>query len=198
MTLPATDNFNRANAGTLGANWSTTINTFQVANNAAQGNNFAYNATYWSADAFGGDHYAQCVVGVVISDGGPGVRIQSGPKSYHFDIKAGNNCKIQKDVAGSFTDLVTGINTPSTGDTVYIEASGSTITVKVNGTQVGQTTDSAITGGAAGLWSYDTSGVYDNFQADNLGGGGGGPTVTYPMLERGFRGVSRGVSVGVG
>jgi hypothetical protein len=184
VALPATDNFNRSNQLGLGSNWTPTINNFQVVNNAAQGNNFAYNADTWSADAFSGNHYAQCVCGAgsgALSDGGPGVRMQTGPKSYHFDTKGGaGNSKIQMDIAGSFTDLVTGL-TVATGDTAYIEASGSTLTAKVNGTQVGQTTESSITGGAAGLWSYDTTGNYDDFQADNLGGGFDPSTVPWQV-----------------
>ena len=177
MALPANDNFNRANGAPLGANWTPTINSWQVVGGAqAAGNTFGYSAEYWSADSFTGDHYAQAK-NVQVADGGPGVRMQSGPKSYHFDIKAGNNTLIQRDVNGSFTNLQTGLTTPAVNDTVYIEVVGTTIKLKVNGTQLGtDQTDSTISGGAAGVWAWDTNTILDDFNADTIpsGGGGGG------------------------
>jgi len=114
----------------------------------------------------------------------------SGPaRSYHFDAKAGaGNSKLQKDVNGSFTDLLTGL-TAVNGDVLYIEAVGTTIKVKVNGVQVGtDATDSAIATGACGMWSWDTGTNMDDFLADNIGGGAA-PTVNKPgrvELERPF------------
>lgn len=179
MSLPASDNFNRANGAPLGSNWTPVTNMWQVvAATHAAPNNFGYSEEYWSADAFSSDHYAS-VVNITVSDGGPAVRVQSGPKSYIFDIKPGNNTTILKDNAGSFTNLQTGLTTPAVNDICYIEAVGTTIKLKVNGTQLGtDATDASHTGGAAGLWGWDTNTIIDDFLADNVGGGGGGGTPT--------------------
>ena len=172
MALPATDNFNRADENPLNANWTGTLNNWRVISNQAQGTTFNYSAIYWSADAFGNDHYSQAV-NKQVSDAGPAVRVSAGPKSYHFDAKAGSNTVMQKDVNGTFTNLQTGLATPAVNDLMYIEAVGTTIKMKINGSQIGtDQTDSALATGSAGLWTYDTTGIVDDFQGDNLGAAG--------------------------
>lgn len=186
MALPASDDFNRADANPIGGNWTASKNSCQLVSNAMQGVSFNYSAAYWSADAFSSDHYCQ-MTAATVSDGGPGVRMQAGPKSYHFDAKTGTNTVMQKDVNGSFTNLQTGLATPAASDTCYIEAVGTTIKMKINGVQIGtDQTDASISGGAAGFWTFDTSTRFDNFQADNVGGGGGGGAVI-PIFLRQYR-----------
>jgi hypothetical protein len=64
------------------------------------------------------------------------------------------------------------------GDEIYLEASGSNLTVKVNGVALsGQPiSDPTLSDGTAALVFYGTLGRGDNIEVDNLGGGGGGPT----------------------
>jgi hypothetical protein len=171
MALPASDNFNRADANPIGGNWTPTKNQCQIVSNAIQGVTFNYSAAYWSADAFGNDHYAQMTT-IQVSDGGPAVRMSAGPNSYHFDAKAGTNTVMQKDVGGSFTNLQSGLATPAVNDVCYIEAVGTTIKMKINGVQIGTNqTDSSLASGSAGFWTFDTSTRFDDFSADNISTG---------------------------
>lgn len=177
MALPASDNFNRADANPIGTNWTSTKNSCQLVSNAIQGVSFNYSAAYWSGDTFNNDQYAQ-MAAVQISDGGPAVRMSAGPNSYHFDAKAGTNTVMQKDVGGSFTNLQSGLATPAVSDVCYIEVVGTTLKMKINGVQIGSNqTDSSLASGSAGFWTFDTSTRMDDFQADNIGGGAA--AVTY-------------------
>jgi hypothetical protein len=174
MALPANDNFNRADESPLNtSNWTAINGGHQVVSSAVQGVTFAYNLSYWSADAFAADHSTQVTL-LAASDGGPAVRVSSGSNAYFLDIKAGNNTELKKLVGGSQTTLQGGLTTPAVNDTVYIEVVVSTIKVKVNGTQLGtDQADSSFSSGSAGLFDYDSNGRYDNFTADNIGGASG-------------------------
>lgn len=170
MALPASDDFNRADSNPIsGGNWTAVHGNIQIISNAVQGTTFNYNLAYWSADAFGNDQYAQFVV-LVFNGGGPACRMTSGNNAYVMDTRSSANTKMQKVVGGTFTDLQTGLAAQSANDTVYIEAVGTTIKLKVNGVQLGtDQTDSALSSGSAGLYTFDTPDRYDTFQADNIG-----------------------------
>lgn len=182
LALPASDNFNRADSNPIsGGNWTGVVNNLQITTNIAYGNTFAYALAYWSADAFNADHYSQVKLATSPSDGGPAVRVSAGPNSYHFDLKAGNNCNMVKLVAGSFTNLQTGLTSPANGDTCYIEVVGTTIKVKINGVQVGtDQTDSSLSSGSAGIFDYDQAGGSDDFLADNIGAAVTSPYPPWP------------------
>jgi hypothetical protein len=64
MSLPATDNFNRAD-GALGSNWSTItgLNALIISNNAVVVETFeSWSGAYWNADSFNNDQYSQAKV----------------------------------------------------------------------------------------------------------------------------------------
>lgn len=173
-TLPAIDNFNRADASPdASGNWTAIKNNIQIVSNAAQGTTFNFTLAKWSADTFGNDQYAQCKI-LTISDGGPGVRLSGtsgSPNTYHYDCKAGNQVVMQKIVAGASTNLQSGLTTPALNDTIYIEVSGTTIKLKNNGVQIGSNqTDNSLSSGSAGFFDFDTNARFDDFQADNIGG----------------------------
>jgi hypothetical protein len=88
---------------------------------------------------------------------------------------------ILKFVANTRTELITHASqTMATSDVVYLEANGTTLTLKVNGTQILQTTDSDIASGQVGLYASQAAGTienWDTFEAGDLSTGGPSPLV---------------------
>ena len=84
------DTFTRADAGTLGANWTTESDAIDgavigITSNAAkpQTNGVANAASFWSANTFKADQYSQCIVNISATGtnthgGGPVVRASAG------------------------------------------------------------------------------------------------------------------------
>jgi hypothetical protein len=176
MALPASDNFNRAN-GALGTNWTVitggaTIDT-NVAETGGVGND---SASYWNADAFNGNHSSQIKVTTLNTDANKDVgvvlRAQSGATTY-YEVSvlgpAGATAviRIRKCSAGSNTSLNSGTFTVAAGDTFKADISGSTITAYVNGVSKLTTSDGAITGGSAGIYTFVDSGTQTDAQLDD-------------------------------
>jgi hypothetical protein len=70
-------------------------------------------------------------------------------------------------------------------DVIRIEVTGTSLTVKKNGSAViGPITDSAISSGQAGVYGLDGGeNKGDNWQADNIGGGGGSTVVKHRVTQ---------------
>jgi hypothetical protein len=176
MALPATDSFDRAN-GALGANWSlgwATIAGFTVVSNTAQlasVNDEGVN--YWSADTFGDNQYAQCVISTIggaYVGAGPAVRY-SASGGYHaaYDQDTGA-IRISRRSGGSNTNIASTSFSVSAGDTLRLEISGSNLTLYVNGTSRLTTSDSTHASGAGGIYGWHASPTIavNNFEAGNL------------------------------
>jgi len=172
MTTIATDAFTRANSGTLGANWATPggLNALQIVSNACQGTSGSSGGAYTGAGAMALDHWAQCTYNAT-DDGGPTVRMAStGSGDFYFvDAWSGTSVALSKLVAGTWT-IVSSVTfaTPVSGDTIYLEAQGTTLQTRQNGTLRHNLTDSAINGSTVGgpyggLFTATTTQVLDNF-----------------------------------
>lgn len=175
MSLPATDNFNRADAITLGANWTFAFRAsgseeFYVASNQASAIWPVGTASYWSADAFNADHYSQAKP-TGTRNSGPAVRVSSGQAYILTQIDK----RLYKITGSSSYTLLTSWGTETAGDVLKLEAAGSDLTVYRNGSSVATASDSALTTGAAGIWAWDTT--IDDWEGGNLGGGGGARVV---------------------
>lgn len=196
-----TDNFNRSDASTLGtssggwswtddasansAAWRITSNTGGPTTDHGQITSEMARA---ESDLSSSDHYAQ-VVGVTF--GGPfagaacgAVRCASGTSnSYRSGLRT-DVAVMQKWVSGSMTSLyqnATGAGTA--GDTVRVEASGSSITLKKNGSTVTTQTDSAISSGTrCGIAGRQTNVTMDNFEAGDLSSGTTNGSYYYRLL----------------
>jgi hypothetical protein len=158
MGVIATDNFTRADASTLGSNWTNTdssswgISSNQAHCTATGGDSFAF--TVWNANAFPNDQYSQITISSLAALTGlicPGVRMSLSAETSYFCQELSNTLYIVKMVAGSNTNLTSGSYTPAVGDVIYLSAVGTTLTAKVNGTTVLTTTDSSISSGSAGM-----------------------------------------------
>jgi hypothetical protein len=125
MSLPATDNFNRAD-GDIGANWTTVLvsGTRQVvATNKCQPSAGSGNVVVgWNADAFNADQYAQILVSTAAQHFGPAVRgdVSGATDACYFlqwTAAGANGAALYKRAGGSFTQIGT-YTGPVAGDLV--------------------------------------------------------------------------------
>jgi hypothetical protein len=168
MSLPATDNFNRADdPASLGANWTVQVGTVAIVSNQAS-LQVANTEAFWNADVFANDHYSQVVDAFATGDDGCMVRASGtgGGRNGYLSYASSN---IYKDVNGSYTLLGSGSGGPSSGDTIKMTAVGTTIAVLVNGVQKNSLTDSTHTSGSAGLFGDNANSLYDNWEGGNVG-----------------------------
>lgn len=170
MALPASDNFNRANANPIGGNWTGVTNNMKIVSNAAQGTNGgAFNSAYWNADAFANDQYSQVTVATSV-DGGPAVRLSGTNNWYFFEGKTPGNSQIGKIVAGAQTNLQA-VAAAASGSVLKINVVGTTIQVFKGGVQQGtDQSDSSLASGSAGLADFAGATVFDDWSGDNIGG----------------------------
>jgi hypothetical protein len=189
VTLPASDNFNRAGPA-LGANW-TQMNTFFGdiaiessirATGAASEDTTLDTQARWSADAFDNDHYAQCSVavfgdvfntrvGVIARASGSN---PAGTDTRQFyavlavDNGGTNNFRIVKVLSGAaITVLHQSSRTIAATDTLRIEVEGTSIRGYHNGALINTQVDASIASGSAGVLC-GAGCALDDFEADDL------------------------------
>lgn len=181
VSLVVTDDFNRAN-GALGANWvdSPTLTGLTIVSNAANSAGASWKWAYWkpSTNTFNNDQSSQITLTSVGAGtfGGPVVRHQTnGTSSGYFGfVNAGTSqAFIYRSDSGTFTqlNLVPSV-TVNIGDTIALNATGSTLTLSVNGVTKVTTTDATYTSGQPGIAVNNTS--VDNFLAGPIASSGGG------------------------
>jgi hypothetical protein len=200
-----TDDFTRADGTTIGnlLSWTEVQGDFQTVSNQVKLN--LYDGTYCFAraesDLSSADHYAQYAF---TSGGGdvqmgPVVRFAGAALTAYLMLARPSDSIFYtyKIVAGSFTQLQT--TTLAISDATYkTQANGSTISIFKNGANQTDVTDTSITGNTrTGIMlraPSATGNTVDDFQAADLGGGGGG--IIYTQLERDIRGYARGIFSG--
>lgn len=170
----ATDNFNRADATTLGANWSQQhpgyngagpdrlgIQTNQVdVNLGADSEAEWYNAITWPDD-----QYSSLVIQSIASGLCYALARAIGDTTTATFYDAGHDVvdygddflHLQKWVSGTNTALANGTTNIVNGDTLRVEAQGTTIRGLLNGVTDLSVTDTAITSGKAGIMGYATA-----------------------------------------
>lgn len=206
------DTFDRADSSGLGTSsggqtWSNVSFSWNVVSNKAHaGSNGALSRL--DADLSSADHYAQADFETT-SDAfvGPAVRFSSSGATLYVGYSrntlggvSGTN-RIVKIVAGTTTSLSqTNTGGAFASGTIQTEVNGSSLTQYRDASiTVGPITDTSITGNLrtglkeAGPFSA-TDVKADNFEAADLGGGGGG--IVYTQLERSVRGYRRGTWTG--
>jgi hypothetical protein len=189
--LPATEAFTGANTTDLvthngswtysnGGDWEINTN----AGRCAQGN---YDGiAYWNADSFDSDQYSQAVVANLSGDTWIGVIVRVNGASMNNGYYAtwdasGENLVLRELTAGSWANIAT---TAAAGlevsDVVRLEAEGTYLTVKVNGSTVlGPSTDSSFASGSAGIVCYAPEGSrIDDWEGGNLAAPAGRRKIT--------------------
>lgn len=178
MALPATENFTDSNGVKLtthSASWTLNSGDFAIQSNGLvnDSGSGAECGAHWNADAFNDDQYAQVVVAASsASYMGPAVRCAASAGTYYGVYQNGSDGYFFKMVAGSWTQIGYLGSGLAVSDTLRLEASGTTITYKVNGTTESEQTDSSIASGSGGVtgWSDGNFTRLDDWEGGNLGG----------------------------
>lgn len=182
MALPATDNFNRADATPAGGNWTSVPGTavwasdMKILSNAlTSADVLGDGAAYWNADAFANDQYSQAK----LTNAGTadlyfyilGRCSPSAETTYYLRILTGTSVGLRKCVAGTVTPIgtdvaYTGIN----NDIAKLKVVGNVLTGYINGAQVITATDSSspIASGSAGIGCFDTVPIIDDWEGGNV------------------------------
>jgi len=173
MALPATDDFNRANANPAGGNWSacTSGGNVKILSNRLSGAGSSDFVAYWNADTPNNDQYAKCLVPLSASyDGGPGVRVNYNNihNGYFYNVGFGSISKITN---GSWSVVLWGTTGTYSATSVYkLQAVGNALTTFQDSTQTGTSTDSSFPSGNLGIGGYATDIIIDDWEGGNVGG----------------------------
>jgi hypothetical protein len=173
------DDFTGTNLGPLNAaKWTVDQGNWLIFSNTANAQDAAFPnlARYTGEAAPSANHYAQ-IVETNAAGGGPAVRLDSSKNGYFARTFWDGSVSIQRLDAGSATEIaISSTGVFALGDTVRLEADGSTIRAKVNGGQVASATDSThSTQTSVGMIEVGANGaLQDNFEGGALGGEGGG------------------------
>lgn len=183
-----TESFNTTDGDTLGPDltWTETAGDIDIVSNAASqqttGTDVFARAEH---DLAGDDHYAQADISALTVDGWAAVMVRfagaanTGYCAYIINDGGTTRTEMYEITAGSFgAAQQSTAQTLSLPDTIYIQANGSDMTCKFNGSASGGTfTDTSITGNTrTGITGY-TNGAnkvqWDAFEAADLAAGGG-------------------------
>lgn len=186
MASQATDNFNRANTGTLGANWTndtTTGATWEISSNTAIPTSPVTNDSmaYYTGISWGNDQYSQAVLSVTGANGaqsgvGLVLRGSGNPEATgNAYVAAISNVSptlfMSKFVSGTYTLVSSSSLTYTNGDTFEFDVIGTNFFFQHSGLVVASFgTDSSISSGSPGLWLSGSTAAASTF-ADNWQGG---------------------------
>jgi hypothetical protein len=174
MTVLAIDNFTRANAANLGANWTIgpadngiPIVSNQITQAAAFPGLEYYNAVVWPTD-----HYSKLklITVAATSDNGfgPGVRMTTGGDLYFAQCST-VEIKLYKRIGGAFTQLGADGPPAAANDIIETRAIGTTISVRQNGVQIISVTDSSLSAaGNACIWTSDIACTAVNWEGGDF------------------------------
>lgn len=165
MSTIFTDPFTRADSGTLGGNWSLVKGSgdqHKVLTNQCVLSNLNFRAgDYYSFTALPNDHWAQATIPglatkanvLIIRTPTTGTVAEYYGCGNDQDTFGGLNTtsRLLKFVAGSPTSLGTGSTTLAGGQVLYLEAQGTNLVFKINGTNEITTSDGSLTSGQSGL-----------------------------------------------
>jgi len=182
MALPASESFANTNGVQLethSANWtrhnaSSLIGDFDIQTNSLAPDTVnTTGAAWWNADSFGANHYAEATI-VAIASGiyiGLSVRNAAGTNSYVYSVDSADGGYFDEWVNGTYSALASGGSVVAVGNVIRMEAEGTTIRLKINGTQNMSVTDTSLATGAPGVGGYHdgTTSRIDDWIGDNMG-----------------------------
>lgn len=167
-----TDDFNRANGGDIGANWTpvTSETAMQILSNQIQPQSAGadcgerYSGVTWAAN-----QSSECAVTVTGGTAGTGggvlVRCASGARTYfRLVVDDAGHWEVGRTVSGTFTSLATGTTTYSAGAKIKLTATGTSPSIQLtsvyNGSQLNSQTvnvgSTALDSGSPGI-SYSSA-----------------------------------------
>lgn len=195
MAVLATDDF--AGSGALSANWTNYSGSNSFVRDTGQGapSHDAASAADIATAAYTGvvtpnDQYAKVTIrspAATSDDGsGPAVRVTDGDNLYFAQTNTVET-KLYKKVGGGFTQLGSDAAACADGDVLYIEANGTNITVKKNGsTIIGPISDASLGSGKGGIWGSRQAQHVDDFEVGDFSAGSVTPYVK-PQRQRNVR-----------
>ncbi len=181
--LPQSFNGSNGALTTYDSNWNYLAGTFAITSNTVNSSSAGDTMARWTAGTFNDNQYAEITITASATGYiGVGVRFQSGAHTGYGVYCNATDIKIIEWAAGTPTTHYTG-SACIGSDVVRLEISGSTLTLKKNGSTVTTVSDATLTTGRPGLVGNGNQSTTagDNFYADSLasqgggGGGGGGP-----------------------
>ncbi len=200
MTVLATDDFNRTDAANLGANWTvpTGCTAIPVVSNQCSAGTWGPPIEFYNGVSWPDDQYAQLVITSVStstdSGMGPAVRVTSGGDAY-FAQATTSEIRLYKRVSGGYTQLGSDAAAATANDVLYIEAQGTSILVKKNGsTIIGPVTDSSIASGNAGIWTTDIANAGDDWEGGDFEVGGSTPSLKFQINKLRPRAFAPGIA----
>ena len=157
--MVVTDNFNRADAANLGANWTDPGGNWSIVSNQASGPGSGDQDNYaiWTANVFANDQYSQATlkstgsVGVTVRASGTG----AGKQWYALRLLDATQAVIELVSNATGRSLLTTITHAfAVNDVIKLDAASTTLTAYLNGAQVGQVTNAALASGSAGIMIF--------------------------------------------
>lgn len=175
MSVLATDDFNRADATGLGANWASVLADHNILGNRAAGNVVSY--SYNTSVVWPDDQWSKLTLKsfVGLSWVAPTVRQAVGVRTMYaggadpLDFAGGSIRTLWKEVANSRTKLANEAVAVANDDVFYLRAVGTSIKLYVNGSERLSVTDASIASGSAGFTGRST--VADSPTVDDWSGG---------------------------
>lgn len=173
MSVLGTETF--GGAGNLGGNWtndSSEDGAWQQGSGVGTPSALGYSLAFFTGAAAIGDQYAQIRVNTVFTTTdqgcGPAVRGNTGAAGdVYFAQTNTTETRLYKRVSTTFTLL--GSAAPCVAnDILYISAVGSSISVKINGTDVINVSDGSIATGRGAIWGVN-GGTIDDFEVGDFG-----------------------------
>jgi hypothetical protein len=162
------DDFNRANAGSLGANWTTGTDAggYGISSNTAIGLTGGRNTVFWSANTFNATQSSKFAVITGNFNYGPAVRVADDDDDCYYVFYDNTNMAIWKMVNGGFTKLSADFACGSltTGQTLELTVDGSDLAMLLDDVEVGTASDGDLAAGYAGILGNGT-GALDNWSA---------------------------------
>lgn len=187
MATIVSDDFNRADNASLGANWTTISGTvaLRILTNQCSSvlTGGVQTGVFTGAGWTGGqDHWAECkvITKAASSDGGPACRMSTTAQTFFLcDINTADTVALGSSMtidvfrvlAGVFTSIAQATLVISSGDVLRCEAQGTTIRGLVNGVQKVSGTNADAMTGKPGLEWWDQVAICDDFAAGDFASG---------------------------
>lgn len=192
------ETFNQADSTAIGPllSWTKVSGGWRTVSSMVGTTTGGWNILRADTDLSSADHYSQAKITSLAQYAGPACRIPASGALTMYQCSTDFVIYIFKLVAGVQTNLANTTQAIVVNDTYKIEANGSNIKAYVNGVQKVSVTDTGVSGNVrCGLAQYGASdSSLDDFTAADLAAA----TVVFTQLERGTRGLLRGLWTGRG
>lgn len=190
MAVLATDSGTGTDESPLATNWST-LSSFnglrRVSNQFANVTANSDSAAYYDTITAPNDQYSKVTVATVGgADGGPAIRMTSTSNCYFLTNYNGSTIFLYSVVNGSYDVVDSDTGTYATNDVLYLEAQGTALISKKNGTTVNNISNASLSSGNIGMFIYDGTIRFTTFEAgDFTAGGAMNGSVSFSFSEAG-------------